>query len=100
MFSAASVFGFSMIYPQRMVREISLLRGGKDLVVQTFGPFGRIITMELPVKEVSAQWGPKQAKTVLPVKIKGKRLMFQIYTQEGQFHNRPLFDETVGRFRF
>lgn len=89
-----------MMYPKRLVREITLLKGGKDILLQTYGPFGRTTTMETPLKNVSAQWGPKQAKTVLPVKVKGRFLMFQIYTQEGQFYNRLLFDDTIGRFRF
>lgn len=89
-----------MLYPCRMVREISLLRGGKVINLQTYGPYGRTKSMQLPVNNVSAQWGQEKAKSVLPLRVKGKWLMYQIYPQEGRIYNRALFDETICRFRF
>jgi len=97
---ASLIFGFSMVYPCRMVREISLMRGGKTISLQTYGPFGRTITKQLPVTNISAQWGKDKAKSVLPLKVKGKRLMYQVYPVEGRVHNPALFDATICRYRF
>ncbi|XP_045187148.1 transmembrane protein 223-like [Mercenaria mercenaria] len=93
------VLGFSLAYPTRMVREITLLKGGEKILLQTYRPFGMVKAQEVSLKDVSALWGPKEAKSYLPLKIRGKKFPLLV-SQDGLYHNKTLFDQTVGLYRF
>lgn len=82
-----------------MIREITLLKGGEKILLQTYRPFGLIKSKELVVKDISAQWGPTEAKGYLPLKVRGKRFPL-LLNQDGTYHNQKLFDQTVGLYRF
>ncbi|KAL4238925.1 hypothetical protein ACF0H5_003632 [Mactra antiquata] len=90
---------FFMFYPTRIVREITVLKGGEKILFETYRPFGYTKAKEIPLRDISAQWGPKQVKDYLPIRLKGKRLHYLI-SVEGKFPDRKLFDDTIGRNRF
>ncbi|XP_052769891.1 uncharacterized protein LOC128209749 [Mya arenaria] len=99
---AGVVFVYSMVMPARVVRELTLLKGGQKMLIETYGPFGFHRSFEVPLRDVSAVWGPKmveQEKT-MPLKVKGKRLFFQVYLDEGKITNKDLFDHSVAVQRF
>ncbi|KAH3858665.1 hypothetical protein DPMN_101290 [Dreissena polymorpha] len=99
---AVFVLAMSMMYPSRVVRELTLLKGHEKLLIETYGPFGIPRTIEIPLKDLSAVWGAKsiaQEKT-MPLKVRGKRFFFQVLTEKGQIHDKELFDHAIAVQRF
>lgn len=93
------VIGFAFVYPTRMVREVTLLKGGEKILLETYRPFGLTKAREISVNDISAQWGPAEAKHYLPLKVRGRRFPV-LMNQDGIYHNHTLFDKTVGLYRF
>ncbi|XP_034249749.1 transmembrane protein 223 [Thrips palmi] len=91
-----AVLSGAWIYSLRSVGKIVLGRGGKTVTFTTYNPFtfsmNKAITVNLP--EVSCQ-GHRLTNTVVPIKIKD-RWMHYLVSNEGSYHNAPLFDKTVG----
>lgn len=92
------VLYFSMVYPSRFIRVIKLLKGGEQVFVETYGPFGIKRSRTILLKDVSAQWADRATEKYFPLKIRGKKLNFLVF-QDGEFFNRHLFNQTVGLYR-
>lgn len=82
-------------YTLRSVRFLVLRKGGQDLTIVTYGPFGKNRMMNVPLKCISAQDARQTAKVLLPLKLKGHRLYY-ILDMRGNFLNTQLFDHTAG----
>ena len=88
-----------MVYPAVMIREVTLLKGGEKIMLQTYRSFGRYKTQELQIKDISGLVGPTQSKNYFPIKIRGKRIPL-LLDKEGIYHDRVTFDKTVALKRF
>lgn len=91
--------GFFLCYPTRFVREINLLKGGQKISMETYRPFGMTKTVELPLKDVSAQSGPKEYYEHTHIRIRGQYFPYFI-SNEGEFPDKKLFDNSIARHRF
>ncbi|OWF41200.1 transmembrane protein 223-like [Mizuhopecten yessoensis] len=90
------VAGLGFMVPSRTVREIHLVAGGKKGRIVTFGPFGRNIKIERPLKEIVPLHSRTEHKTDLNMKIIGYTGFFTLDTGRGIFHEEKLYDFTVG----
>lgn len=93
------VMAFGLVYPSRMIREITLLKGGDKILLETYRPFGFTKKQEIKLKDISAQWGQTEAKDHLPLRVRGTQFHYLV-DQQGIYFNRRLFDQTVGLHRF
>lgn len=96
------VIGYSIFFPQRVVREITILKGGEKLLIEVFGPYGMTRSFDVPVSKVSAVWGSKivEREKTFPLKVKGMRFFFQLYVDDGEILDQKLFDDIIAVQRF
>ncbi|GFW28362.1 transmembrane protein [Trichonephila clavipes] len=81
--------------PTRIVKLITLQKGGSTAVIVTHGPFGKTRSLKVPLHLLTCTVSRDQAKTYIPIKLK-KRWFFYLVDCNGQFHQPALFDVTVG----
>lgn len=83
------------VLPSRMVKELTLCKGGKNVILVTYGPFGNPLKREVPLRNVSCVTSRSQAKSYLSVKVKPKWFYYLVDIR-GDFHEPKLFDYTIG----
>lgn len=83
------------IYTLKSVRYLILRKGGQQLTIVTYTPFGenRIFTVDL--KNICAKEMRNRATSILPIKVKGHYFHY-ILDMKGEFRNESLFDNTAG----
>lgn len=86
------------MFTLRSVRFLILRKGGAQVSVVTYGPFGRNRIMDVPVRCISAQESREAARVTIPIKIKD-RSFFYVLDKRGEFFNNRLYDYTVGMRR-
>ncbi|GFT40916.1 transmembrane protein [Nephila pilipes] len=95
-FSIGFVTAFICYYlPTRIVKLITLHKGGSTALIVTYGPFGRTRHLKVPLQLLTCTVSRDQAKSYIPIKIK-KKWFFYLIDCKGQFHQPALFDVTVG----
>ncbi|XP_069117439.1 transmembrane protein 223-like [Argopecten irradians] len=82
--------------PMRAVREIHLMAGGKMGRIITFGPFGKHMTIEQPLTNIVPIHSRTEHKSNMMVKVLGYRGFFSCDVGKGIFHEKQLYDFTVG----
>ncbi|XP_053685708.1 transmembrane protein 223 isoform X2 [Sabethes cyaneus] len=97
------VIGYGILFAAwtftlRSVRFLVLRKGGKNVSVITYTPFGKNRIMDVPLNCVSAQESREAARVTIPIKIKNRSL-FYILDKKGEFTNTRLYDYTVGMRR-
>lgn len=85
----------SWAYTLRSIRYLVLRKGGNQVTLVTYAPFGKNRMMTVDLKYVSAQEARQFAKVQLPIKVKGKSLYYML-DMRGQFLNPKLYDQTAG----
>ncbi|XP_073845597.1 transmembrane protein 223 [Musca autumnalis] len=83
------------MFTLRSVRYLILRKGGRDVTLVTYGPFGTNRIMTVPLKDISAQQPREIAKVHLPLKVRNKSL-FYVLDMRGEFKNGRLYDYTAG----
>ncbi|GBN10964.1 Transmembrane protein 223 [Araneus ventricosus] len=81
--------------PSRIVKTVTLCKGGNVASFVTYGPFGKTIQLKVPLQQMSCMMTREQAKSYLPIKIKN-RWFYYLLDCKGEFHQPALFDVTVG----
>lgn len=79
----------------RSVRYLVLHKGGKDVSLVTYTPFGPNRIMKVPLTDISAHESRITAKSQLPLKVKN-RWLFYMLDMRGEFKNPQLYDYTAG----
>ncbi|XP_037810844.1 transmembrane protein 223 [Lucilia sericata] len=87
----AAVWMFTL----RSVRFLILRKGGRDVTLVTYGPFGHNRIMTVPLKSISAQQPREMAEVLLPLKVRNRSL-FYVLDMKGEFKNTQLYDYTAG----
>lgn len=90
------VAGF--VFSRRSVGRILLRRGGQDVTLTTYYPFGLTSAFTVPLREVSCVSHRSEVPAMIPLKVKGKPFYF-LLDKQGQITNPKLFDITVGAYR-
>lgn len=83
------------MFTLRSVRFCILRKGGEQVTLVTYGPFGKNRMMTVPLKCLSAQESRESARVQLPLKIQNKSF-FYILDMKGEITNNRLFDHTIG----
>ncbi|XP_017659302.1 PREDICTED: transmembrane protein 223 [Lepidothrix coronata] len=88
------------LFPLRAVRRVTLLRGGSQVTLQTYGPlgWGRGATLTVPLRDVSARAHRAEAAAAVPVRVRGRPFFF-LLDKRGVVGDPRLFDLTVGAYR-
>lgn len=86
------------MFTLRSVRFLILRKGGRDVTLVTYGPFGHNRIMTVPLKSISAQQPREMADTLLPLKVRNRSL-FYVLDMRGEFKNTQLYDYTAGLHR-
>lgn len=86
------------MYTLRSVKYLILRKGGQQVTVITHTPFGENRMLTLDLEKFNCKQTRSEAKTQLPIKIKG-HLMHYILDMKGEFRHPKLFDSTCGLAR-
>ena len=87
---------FTWIYPQRAIRQMTLLKGGQNLEVTTYSHFGRSKSFTVPVDHLSVQASRSSKGSQVSLKLKGRWFYYLMDKRDGKFHDTELFDFAVG----
>lgn len=87
------------VLPSRIVKELTLCKGGKSAILVTYGPFGSPLKREVPLKNLSCVISRSQAKSYISMKVKPKWFYYLVDIR-GNFHDPKLFDYTIGTRSF
>jgi hypothetical protein len=106
----ASTFAVGFMFPVRVIRKLTLLRGGKTIEFDTFYPFAFTAlrrTVRVPVQNVrgvkfgrarsrvtNAENSSEVAYSVF--KVRSRPFLYYLDRREGVFLNRVYFDNYVG----
>lgn len=95
LFLAYGILAATWLYTLKSVRYLILCKGGQNVAIVTYTPFGnnRILTTSL--NNISCKEGRTTASSQLPLKVKGQRLHY-LMDMRGEFKNPILFDHTAG----
>ncbi|XP_060614220.2 transmembrane protein 223 [Anolis sagrei] len=90
----AAGFAFS----RRSVGRVLLHRGGQEVTLSTYYPFGLTSSFSVPLRHVSCMSHRSEVPAWIPLKVKGKPFYF-LLDKQGRVTNAQLFDITVGAYR-
>lgn len=96
-------FTYSVVSPQRTITKLTLMKGGHHLRVETylFMHFRRHFEVPLEMVSCSRARDVKQSShNLMNLKIKGRKLYFQVDKKDGKFLEPTLFDFAVALKRF
>lgn len=83
------------MYTLRSVRYLILRKGGGEVTLVTYGPFGKNRMITVPLRDISCTEMRNRTKTSLPLKVKN-RYFHYVLDMKGEFKNAALFDSTAG----
>ncbi|KAI8788308.1 transmembrane protein 223 [Biomphalaria glabrata] len=90
-----AILFISLSYPRRAIKSLWLLKGGQEVKITTFSPFGKENTFIKPILHINCLEARTGAGPYIPLQIKDKYFFF-LLDKKGQFHNTNLFDFLIG----
>ncbi|XP_061462357.1 transmembrane protein 223 [Rhineura floridana] len=90
------VAGF--LFSRRSVNRVLLHRGGQEVTLTTYYPFGLTSSFMVPLRQVSCMSHRSEVPAMIPLKVKGRPFYF-LLDKQGRITNTQLFDITVGAYR-
>ena len=87
------------VLPSRVIKELTLCKGGKTVILTTYGPFGNTVKREISLTNLYCVTSRSEAKSYIAIKIKPKWFYYLIDVR-GSFHDPKLFDYTIGTRAF
>lgn len=97
-FAGFGVLTITWMYTLRSVKYLILRKGGQKVTVVTHTPFGENRMMTLGLENLSSKQMRTEAKSYLPIKIRG-HMMYYMVDLKGEFRHPQLFDSTCGLAR-
>lgn len=85
----------SWMFTLRSVRYLVLRKGGADITIVTYGPFGYNRMLTVSLQDISCKEMRTAARSQLPMKVR-KHYLHYILDMKGEFRNTALFDNTAG----
>lgn len=89
-----AILGFVWVFTLRSVRYLILRKGGKDVALVTYGPFGTNHILNVPLNCVSAVQMRSSRTTSLPMKVKNKTFYYMLDSR-GIYTNGEIFDRVI-----
>ncbi|XP_054836385.1 transmembrane protein 223 [Eublepharis macularius] len=86
------------IFSRRSVSRVLLHRGGQEVTLTTYYPFGLTSSFTVPLRQISCMSHRSEVPAMIPLKIKGRPFYF-LLDKQGRITNSNLFDITVGAYR-
>ncbi|XP_041037888.1 transmembrane protein 223 [Carcharodon carcharias] len=86
------------LFARRSVCRVLLCRGGQEVTVSSYLPFGSTSSFTVPLRQVCCVAHRSQVSSLIPLKI-GGRPFYYLLDKQGQFYNAKLFDMTIGAYR-
>jgi len=87
---------FAISYPLRSVSQLTLLKGGTEVGITTYRPFGLTRYFTVPLDDVSCKRSRVASPTHAAMKIHGHSMYYLLDTRDGRFHEPELFDYVIG----
>ncbi|XP_048476513.1 transmembrane protein 223 [Rhincodon typus] len=94
----SSILGAGSLFARRSVSRVVLHRGGQQVTIASYLPFGRTSSFTVPLHQVSCVAHRTQVPSMVPLRIRGHRFYY-LLDKQGQFYNAKLFDTTIGAYR-
>lgn len=91
MIVGASIFFITFTYPRRAVKNLWMLKGGKDVKITTYSWMGKENTFTKPIEHINCLQSRTGAGQHVPLQLKGSSFYF-LLDKKGSFHNTDLFD--------
>ncbi|RZC35659.1 TMEM223 domain containing protein [Asbolus verrucosus] len=96
----AFIIGYGILtvtwmYTLKSVRYLILCKGGKNVAIVTYTPFGKNRMFTVNLNNVNCKEARNVATSQLPIKVRGHYLHY-ILDMRGEFKNPGLFDHTAG----
>ncbi|XP_055343190.1 transmembrane protein 223-like [Paramacrobiotus metropolitanus] len=98
LFTGVVLAHLGFLYALRSVAMLVLRKGGQQVTVMTYAPFGFTRSFTVPIDNMTAKQGRQGVRAFLSLKIRGRPLYF-LMDMSGTFHNPALFDVTAGLHR-
>ena len=89
-----------MIYPQRTITNLTLLKGGQNVRITTYLFMNMRHYFETPLDTLSCARSRATPNHQMNMKVKDMKLYFQLDKKSGNFVEPLLFDNVVGLKRF
>ncbi|EDV27092.1 uncharacterized protein TRIADDRAFT_22849 [Trichoplax adhaerens] len=86
------VIGFFYCY--RSVKSLALTRGGIDVKITTYGPFGMHRQLTVPLSNMSAMAKRNETDSPIPIRIRNYSFYFLV-DHQGKFLEPRLYDRTI-----
>ncbi|RDD37660.1 Transmembrane protein 223 [Trichoplax sp. H2] len=86
------VIGFFYCY--RSVKSLALTRGGIDVKITTYGPFGMHRQLTVPLSNMSAMAKRNETNSPIPIRIRNYSFYFLV-DHQGKFLEPRLYDRTI-----
>lgn len=94
--TGVAVCATAVFYSARSVRCLTLLRGGKEMRITTFGFLGRPRSFTTTIDRLNCT---SRSTSYVPLRVRGRRHFFIVDTKHGTLTNKLLFDHTAGMSR-
>ncbi|XP_012269057.2 transmembrane protein 223 [Athalia rosae] len=94
-FVGCSLFCLSWMYILKSVRYLVLRKGGREITLVTYAPFGENRMRTVTLDKVTSKQSREKATVHIPIKVKGD-WMHYLLDIKGEFKNPQLFDFTAG----
>jgi len=99
-FIGTLMMGCCILYPGRVVRSLTLLKGGQKLRIETYSFFNKKRKLTVPIHHASCYVARategKALDKQLALKVKNYQANFMINQKEGVFHEPRIFDLGIG----
>lgn len=89
------ILTISWIYTLKSIRYLVLRKGGDQLTLVTYAPFGKNRMFTVDLNNVCCKQMRSQSTSTLPLKVKNHYFHY-ILDMRGEFKNETLFDHTAG----
>lgn len=90
-----AITSLCFLYPLRTVRSLHLLKGGRNVSMETYSFFGNTRKFTVPLSHVGCLHLREQTKSQLSLKLKNTYL-FYLVNCKGTFHEPKLWDYAIG----
>ncbi|XP_063001764.1 transmembrane protein 223 [Elgaria multicarinata webbii] len=92
------ILAAGIIFSRHSVSRVLLHRGGQEVTLTTYNPFGFTSSFTVPLRQVTCMSHRSEVPAMIPLKIKGRPFYF-LLDKQGRITNPKLFDITVGAYR-
>lgn len=95
-----AILASTVLFTQRVVNKLYLLKGGKSIGIITDGVFGRKQSFKLNLAETSFMSSRRQRSPMVSFKNRNHFFYFMLNNLDSTYHDTVLFDHYICSKRF